>query len=331
MNLTTNYLGFTLPHPFIAGASPLSDDLDSARRLEDAGASAIVLRSLFEEQISTESLATHHSTATHAESFGEALSYFPEPDEFVIGPHEYLEHLRRVKEAVSVPVIGSLNGSTPGGWLEYASYIEQAGADALELNLYDVPTDPDESAQTIEQHAIKMVHEIKRLTKLPLAIKLSPFYTSLTNFAQALEDADADGLVIFNRFFEPDLDVEELEVDLRLELSNSSELLLRLRWLAILSANLRLSLGCTGGVQTGLDAIKATMCGAHGIQLVSCLLRNGHEYLETLRREVVQWMAEFEYDSLQQMRGSMSIARCPDPTAYERGNYMRMLQTWTPV
>lgn len=331
MNLTTHYLGFTLPHPFIAGASPLCDQLDTVRALEDAGASAIVLRSLFEEQISSESMATHHSMSTHAESFGEALSYLPEPDEFHIGPHEYLEHLGKVKKAVGIPVIASLNGSTPGGWLEYASYIEQAGADALELNLYDVAADPDENAQAIEQHSVRMVHEIKRMTKLPLAVKLSPFYTSLSNFAQGLEDAGADGLVIFNRFFEPDIDLEELEVDLHLDLSDSSDLLLRLRWLAILSANASISLACTGGVHTALDALKAVMCGAHAVQLVSALLKNGPGYLKEIRTNVAHWLEEHEYESLAQAHGSMGLARCPDPHAYERGNYMRILLTWQPT
>jgi len=329
-DLSTTWLGLNLPEPFIVGASPLCDDLDSVRAVVDAGASAIVLRSLFEEQIEVEALATQAATETHAESFGEALSYWPQPDEFVLGPQEYLEHLRRVKGAVRVPVIASLNGRTPGGWLEYAAMIEQAGADALELNLYDVITDAKQSAEQVEARSIEMLRAVRKALHIPIAVKLSPFYTALPHFAARLCEAGADGLVLFNRFFEPDVDPEQLETRAHLRLSTSSELLLRLRWLGILSPTLPASLAVSGGVHTALDAIKAIMCGAHVVQVVSALLRNGPEQLLRLRSELREWMGEHGYDSLNRMRGCMNLARCPDPTAFERGNYMRMLQTWQP-
>ncbi|MCP4250037.1 MAG: dihydroorotate dehydrogenase-like protein [bacterium] len=330
MDLSTEYLGFELPGPFIVGACPLADDFETLIALERAGASAVVLRSLFEEQIRGEVLASAHSTEAHAESFGEALSFFPEPDGLVMGPHEYVRHLGQVKEALHIPVIASLNGTTPGGWLDYARQLADAGADALELNLYSVATDPAETAAAIEQRAVDMVEEVKRAVKIPLAVKLSPFYTGLANFAHRLDEAGADGLVLFNRFFEPDIDLEELEVLAQLRLSDSSELLLRLRWLAILSGNVGASLAVTGGVHTGLDALKAVMCGAGAVQLVSVLLREGPGHVSLLLAEIREWLQEHEYESLRQAQGSMNLTRCPDPASFERGNYARMLQTWQP-
>jgi dihydroorotate dehydrogenase (fumarate) len=331
MDLTTYFMGFELPHPFIVGASPFADTSDSLRRVEDAGAAAIVMRSVFEEQITAEELATHRATEPHAESFAEALSYFPEPAEFVLGEQEYLEQIRKAKEAVDIPVIGSLNGSTLGGWLEYARSLEQSGADAIELNPYDVATDSEETGEAIESRVLEIVREVKESIRVPVAVKLSPFYTSLANFAKRVDEAGADGLVLFNRFFEPDIDVEELEVRSHLELSNSSELLLRLRWLAILSGRLEASLAITGGVHTALDAIKALMCGAQAVQIVSVLLRHGPHQLETIRREMVAWMEEHEYESLEQMIGSMNLERCPRPRMFERANYIHLLQTWQPT
>ncbi len=330
MDLSCQYLGLALPHPFVAGASPLADSLDSAKRVEDAGAAAIVMRSIFEEQIVQEALATHASTEGHADSSGEAMTYLPDPEDFVIGPDEYLEHVRRVKESLGIPVIASLNGSTPGGWLKYAKGVEQAGADAIEMNLYYVAFDGNENGSVIEERSIEMVSEIKKAVSLPLAVKLSPFYTSPVNFARGLVVAGASGLVAFNRFFEPDIDTEELEIRSHLKLSDSSELLLRLRWLAIFSGQLDTSLAITGGVHHAQDAVKAIMCGAHVVQLVSVLLKNGLERLEAIRQEMVAWMTEMEYESLSQMRGSMNIRNCPDPNAYKRTNYMHMLQTWSP-
>jgi dihydroorotate dehydrogenase (fumarate) len=329
MNTKTTYLGFELPHPFIAGASPLADSLVGARRLEDTGLSAIVMRSLFEEQIDAEAMATHRAIDLHSGSSAEASSYFAEPAEFVIGPGEYLEHLHQIKRTVKIPVIASLNGSTPGGWLEYATLIEQAGADALELNVYYVPTDADRTSADIENRAIEMVRTVRRAVKIPLAVKLSPFYTALPQFARELERAGANALVLFNRFFESDIDIDALTVVSEMHLSDSRELLLRLRSLAILSGRLeKASLAVTGGVHTSTDAIKAIMCGASAVQMVSSILLRGPGCVREIINGMVSWMEEKEYESVAQMCGSMNIVRSPNPREYARGNYMRILQTW---
>lgn len=329
MDTTTKYLGFNLPHPFIAGASPLPDSLDTARRLEDAGIAAIVLRSLFEEQINAEAMATHRAVESHANSSPEAATYFADPADFVIGPGEYLEHIRRIKKAVKVPVIASLNGSSDGGWLDYAKSIEQSGADALELNVYQVPTEIAESGADLERRIEQMVQAVKRSIKLPVAVKLSPFFTALPNFTKRLEDAGADAFILFNRFFESDIDIEELSVISQMRLSDSSELLLRLRWLAILSGRLKkATLAVTGGIHTPVDAIKAVMCGASAVQMVSALLTRGPAQIREILDGMTSWMEEKEYESLTQMRGSMNILRSPNPREYGRGNYMRILQTW---
>jgi dihydroorotate dehydrogenase (fumarate) len=329
MDLSTRYLGFELPHPFMPGASPLADELDTVRRLEDAGAAAIVMRSLFEEQLVGEQIAAHRFMEDPADSFAEALTYLPSPESFVVGPEEYLEQLRAIKEAVSVPVIASLNGTSRGGWLEFARLIEQAGADALELNVYQLATDPARSAGDVERETLEMLGVVRDEVRLPLAVKLSPFYSALAHFATRLDEAGAGGLVLFNRFYQADIDVEELEVERALHLSNSSELLLRLRWLAILSPRLHASLAVSGGVHTPVDAVKAVMTGADAVQVVSALLERGPGYLAELRRGVAEWLEEHEYDSLAQMRGSMNLATCPDPAAFERANYMQLLQSWT--
>jgi dihydroorotate dehydrogenase (fumarate) len=328
VNLATTYLGLDLPHPFMPGASPLADDLDGVRRLEDAGAAAIVLRSLFEEQIRGEQLAAHRSMDHASNSFGEALSYLPDPADFALGPQEYLEHLRRVRAAVGVPVIASLNGTTPGGWLEYAALMQEAGADALELNVYHVATDPHEGSDAVETRMLGVVRTVVEAVDIPVAVKVSPFFTSLTHFARKLDDAGAKGIVLFNRFYQPDIDPENLELVPVLHLSDSEELLLRLRWLAILSARVVAHLAVTGGVHTAGDAVKAIMAGAEAVQMVSALLTHGPGHLATVREGVERWMVEREYESLDQMRGSMDLHRCPDPTELERGNYMRMLQGW---
>ena len=328
MDLTTSYLGLTLPHPLVPGASPLADDLDMVRRLEDAGAAAIVLRSLFEEQITREQISAFIHLDRHGESFAEAMSYFPSPEAFALGPEEYLDHLRRVKAAVGVPVIASLNGTTPGGWLEHARLMELAGADALELNVYHVATDPEVSGAEIERQTVEMVREVKRGLGIPVAVKLSPFFASFAHLARALDAAGADGLVLFNRFYQPDIDVKELTVTRTLNLSDSSELLLRLRWMAILSGRVRASLAVTGGVHTALDVVKSVMAGAHVAQMVSALLERGPEQLRTVLQDVQAWMEKNEWDSLAEMRGNMSLLRVPDPKVYERANYMLMLQGW---
>ncbi len=331
MNLTTRYLGLTLKHPFMPGASPLVDDLSTVRQLEDAGASAIVLHSLFEEQVAQEQVALHRYTDFHRDAFAEAGSFFPEPEAFRLGPEPYLEQLRKIKRAVAVPVIASLNGTTNGGWLDYARLMEQAGADALELNVYQLAADPTLSAAQLEHRVIEMVRTVKASVRIPIAVKLSPFFTSLSHFAAQLCAAGADGLVLFNRFYQPDIDVNALEVRRTLHLSDSSELPLRLRWLAILSSQVPASLAATGGLHEPLDAVRALMAGAHAVQLVSALLRHGPRHLTTILRGVEAWMAEKEYPSIDALRGSMSLKTCPDPSAYERANYMLMLQGWTPT
>jgi len=328
MNLATTYLGMHLPHPFVSGASPLADDLDGVKRLEDAGAAAIVMRSLFEEQITREQIATFIHTEAHGESYAEALCYFPSPERFALGSEDYVAHLVRIKQAVACPVIASLNGTTLGGWLSYAQVLEQAGADALELNVYGIPADFELSSAAVERSTIDLLREVKRTIHIPVAVKLSPFYTALPQFARALDDAGADGLVLFNRFYQPDIDPDSLAAVPRLHLSRPSELPLRLRWLAILAGRVRPSLAVSGGVHDGVDAVKAIMSGAHAVQMVSALMRNGPEYLRQVRRETEEWMQAHDYASLEQMRGSMSFESCPDPGVYERANYMLMLQSW---
>ncbi len=328
MDLSTRYLGLTLAHPLMTGASPLVDRLDIVKRLEDAGASAITMHSLFEEQIAMEQRATVRHMETHAESFAEALSYFPDPSDYNLGPDEYLEQIRRIKSTVDLPVIASLNGSTGRGWIEYARMMEQAGADAIELNVYYLATDLDETGLAIEDRVVAISRSVKEAVGVPVAVKLSPFFSSIANMARRLEEARLDGLVLFNRFYQPDIDVETLEVAPRLRLSDPSELLLRVRWLAILSGRLKMDLACSGGVHSGLDAIKAVMAGACGVQLVSTLLHHGPDQLKKVREEMVRWMEDHEYESVQQMLGSMNLLRCPDPAAFERANYTRILQTW---
>jgi dihydroorotate dehydrogenase (fumarate) len=308
MDLSTSYLGFKLPHPFIAGAGPLADTVESAKRVEDAGAAAIVMRSLFQEQIDAKATVSHPS--------------FMEPEEYVMGPDEYLVQLRKIKEQVNLPVFVSLNGHTPGEWLNYAVALEQAGADVLELSLFDVPTDVEAPAAVIEQRAVEMVQGIRKGVKIPLAVKLSPFYTSLAHFARSLEEAGANGMVLFHRYFEADIDVEKLEIQANRQLSDSRELLLRLRWLAILSSSLRsATLAVTGGVHSAVDAIKAVMCGASAIQMVSALLKHGPEHLSKVRQDMVKWMEEKGYESLAQLHSPMNTLRT-------RANYIRLLQTW---
>ncbi len=326
MELTTTYLGLKLSHPLMAGASPLADDLDKVKRLEDAGAAAIVMHSLFEEQIADELNRAMLDVETPEESFPEALTYYPKREDYRFGPEEYLEQIGKIKKAVSIPVIGSLNGITAGGWMDYGRRIEEAGADALELNLYQVSADTEETGQAVEERLLAVVRSVKQAVGIPVAVKLSPFFSSLPNFAKGLDSAGVDGLVLFNRFYQPDIDVDDLEVVPRLKLSDPSELLLRLRWLAILSGRVKASLAVTGGVHSGEDAVKAVMAGAHGVQVVSALLKNGPAHLAGIREEMVGWMEAHEYESVAQMCGSMSLRTSPDPGAFERGNYMRILQ-----
>jgi dihydroorotate dehydrogenase (fumarate) len=321
-------MGFKLPHPLIAGASPMVDNLDTVRRLEDAGAAMIVMHSLFEEQIVREELATVRALEGAEESFPEAVTLFARPADFVLGPDAYLEHIARLKEAVSIPVLASLNGTTESGWLAYAGLLDQAGADGLELNLYELASDFDESGEQVERRTRRVVRAVRELVTIPVAVKLSPFYTSLAHMARSLDEIGVDALVLFNRFYQPDLDIETLDVQRVVHLSTSAELLLRLRWLAILSGRIKASLAATGGIHNAVDAIKALMTGAHAVQMVSALLARGPGYLGEVLQNLTRWLEEHEYDSLQQMQGSMSLLRCNNPKAYERANYIKVLQSW---
>ena len=325
MNLTTSYLGIQLSHPLIVGASPLSDDLDLVKQLEDEGAAAFVLRSLYEEEITQEQMSDYFFSESYEDSFAEATSYTPEP-QLPPGPQEYLEHLHRVKKTVNVPVIASLNGTTPGGWTTYAHLMEKAGADAIELHLYHSASDVNRSSADVEREMVEMVSQVKKSVKIPVAVKLSALFTSFANFAMQVDNAGADGIVLFTRFHKIDFDIVELEVVRRLELSSSADLDLRLRGVAVLAGRVKASLGITGGVHTATDVIKGTMAGAHGIQLVSTLLRNGPTQLRAIRSGMEAWMEENDWHSLAEMRGNMSFQRIADPASYERETFRRMFQ-----
>ncbi len=327
-DLSTTYLGLHLKNPLVASASPLSKKLDSVKRLEDAGAAAVVMYSLFEEQITHESEALNYFLDRGTESHAEAITYFPDLGNYNIGAEPYVELIQKIKKAVSIPVIGSLNGITPGGWVEYAKKIEEAGADALELNMYRIPTDPELSSQDLEQIYIDLVSDVRKQIHIPLAVKLSPFFTSLANYASRLVKAGANGLVLFNRFYQPDIDIETLEVVPEIHLSTSEELRLPLRWVAIFYGRVQADLALTSGVHTGEDMIKAAMAGASVSMLASELIAKGSRRIPTLLGEVTRWMEEFEYDSITQMLGSMSQKAVADPGAFERANYMKALTSF---
>jgi dihydroorotate dehydrogenase (fumarate) len=327
IDLTTQYLGLTLRTPLVPSASPLSQEIASIRRLEDAGASAVVLYSLFEEQLRQETLELDHHLSTGTESFPEALSFFPQASEFRLGPEGYLEHIRKAKEAVDIPIIASLNGATVGGWAKFAQQIEQAGADALECNIYYIPTDPNLKAAEIEQTYVDVVWAVKSAISIPVAIKISPFFTNLANVAKRLDDAGADGLVLFNRFYQPDIDLDELEIRPNVLLSTPQALRLPLTWIGILFGRLKASLAATSGVHDPQDVIKLLMVGADVTMLCSSLLRNGINQLRHMERGILEWMEQHEYESVKQMRGSMSQSRCPDPSAFERAQYMRAVKS----
>ena len=330
MDLSTKYLGFTLPHPLMAGASPLADTLDGVKRLEDAGAPAIILRSLFEEQITRDESGTVHDLFVNEEADAAAVKQFPEPSEFTFDPARYLEHVTRVKATVGVPVIASLNGTARAGWLSTAQQVEQAGADAIELNIYHVPTDGRESGADVERRLLDAVRQVKWTVRIPVAVKLSPFYSSISNLAAELDGLRADGLVLFNRFYQPDIDPDMMLAVPRLHLSSPDELLLRVRWLAILYGRVEASLAATGGIRQSLDVVKAIMAGAQAVQVVAVLLMRGPEYLLEMRRDLARWLEQHEYDSLRQIQGSVSLIQSPNAEAFERGNYMRILQSWRP-
>jgi dihydroorotate dehydrogenase (fumarate) len=326
-DLTTKYLGLKLRSPLVPSASPLSQEISSIRRLEDAGAAAIVLYSLFEEQLRLETLELDHHLSAGTESFAESLTYFPEPSEFRLGPEGYLEHIRKAKEAVGIPVIASLNGATVGGWTKFAQQIEQAGADALECNIYYIPSDPEIKAADIEQTYVDIVWAVKSAISIPVAVKLSPFFTNFAHVAKRLDDAGADGLVLFNRFYQPDIDLEELEIRPNVLLSTPQALRLPLTWIGILYGRLRASLAATSGVHEAQDAIKLLMAGASVTMMCSALLRNGINHLRHVERGIVDWMEQHEYESIHQMQGSMSQLRCADPSAFERAQYMRAVKS----
>ena len=334
VDLTTSYLGLALKNPLVASASPLSQKTDTARRLEDAGVAAVVMYSLFEEQVIQESLRLDRDITQGTESFAEALTHLPDLGaysdlrQYSIGPQKYVENLQRLKEAVEIPVIGSLNGLSIGGWIEYAKEIEQAGADALELNIYNLPTDPEITSNELEDNYVQLVRAIRTDIHIPLAVKLSPFFTALPNFARRLVDAGADGLALFNRFYQPDFDLDELEVVPNLVLSTSHELRLPLRWIAILYGRIQADLALTTGVHTAQDMIKAAMAGASVSMVASSLLKYGVEHATTILEGVKSWMEEKEYESITQMKGSMSQQAVANPAVIERANYMQVLSSF---
>ncbi len=327
IDLKTNYLGLQLRTPLVASASPLSQEIDNIRRLQDAGASAVVLYSLFEEQLRQESFELEHHLSQGTDSFAEASSFFPQPDEFHLGPEGYLDHIRRAKKAVSIPIIASLNGTTTGGWTTYARLIEQAGADALECNIYSIAADPDLTSSQVEQEYIDILKAIKSVVKIPVAVKLGPFFSNMANMAKRLDDAGANGLVLFNRFYQPDVNLDELEIQPNVLLSTPQALRLPLTWIGILYGRIRANLAATSGVHGPEDVIKLLMVGADVTMLCSALLRNGIEYLQHVEAGMREWMEKHEYESVQQMKGSMSQIRCPNPAAFERAQYMKAVKS----
>jgi len=327
-DLSTTYLGLPLRNPLVASASPLGEDLGNVRRMEDAGAAAVVLPSLFEEQITLESHHLDHYLSHGTESFAESLTYLPDMQRYNLGPDGYLEHVRRAKEAVDIPVIGSLNGVSAGGWISYAKRIQEAGADALELNVYYIPTDPEMTGAQVEQRYVELARQVKAAVTIPVAVKLGHAFSAMANMARQLDEAGADALVLFNRFYQPDFDLEALDVTPHLTLSSSYEVLLRLHWVAILHGHVRADLAVTGGVHTAQDVLKAMMAGARVAMMTSALLKHGIELLRVVRANLTAWMEAHEYASIRQMQGSMSYRSVTDPTAFERANYMRVLSSY---
>lgn len=334
VDLTTNYLGLTLKNPLVASASPLSQKIETARQLEDAGVSAVVMYSLFEEQIIADSLRLHRDLDQGTDSFAEAMTYLPDLTaysdlrQYNIGPDVYVENLYNLKRAVEIPVIGSLNGITNGGWIEYAHKIQEAGADALELNIYNLPTDPEMTSSALEERYVDLVRSIRATIKIPIAVKLSPFFTALPNFAKRLTEAGVNGLVLFNRFYQPDFDLDELEVVPRLVLSSSQELRLPLRWIAILYGRIPVDFALTSGIHTPEDIIKATMAGASACMMASTLLKYGIGHAAELLAGIQSWMEVNEYESITQMKGSMSQQAVAEPAAFERANYIKVLSSF---
>lgn len=328
MDLSTTYMGLELKHPIVPSASPLSENLDRIRRMEDAGASAVVMYSLFEEEIKYESQNLNHYLNYGTESFGEALDYFPDLERYHVGPDGYLDLIYRSRQSVDIPIIGSLNGVSTGGWVEYARKIEQAGADGLELNLYYIASDPGMDSASVEQMYLDVLREVKETVSIPVAVKLGPFFSAFANMATRLADNGADALVLFNRFYQPDFDLEELEVVPHLVLSNSYELRLPLRWVAMLYGQVPADFAITSGIHTYEDVLKGLMAGAKVTMMASQLLRNGVGRINEILQEMTEWMEEREYESVEQMQGSMSQINIAQPATFERANYMKVLQSW---
>ncbi|OIO63982.1 MAG: dihydroorotate dehydrogenase [Candidatus Marinimicrobia bacterium CG1_02_48_14] len=328
MRLKTTYMGLELKNPLVPSASPMSREVDTVKKLEDAGAPAIIMYSLFEEQIHHEANELDHFLSHGTDSFAEALSYFPEPEDFSRGPDEYLEHLQKLKSAVDIPVIASLNGISIGGWIDYAHKMETAGADGLELNVYYLPTDLKRTSESVENLYVEILKAVKGKVHIPVSMKLSPYFSSLPAFAKRLVDNGVDALALFNRFYQPDIDLENLEIEPSVILSSSDELRLPLRWIAVLSASLHVNLGATTGVHTAEDAIKLLMVGADATMMCSALLKNGPGHITQMLNDMIAWLDEHEYESVEQLKGSMNYRNIADPEALMRANYMKVLNAY---
>ncbi len=329
MDLSTQYLGLRLKSPLVPSASPLSEDLDNIKRMEDAGAAAVVLYSIFEEQIRSERYELHQALTQGTESYPEALSYFPDPTQLFVGVEDYLKHIERAKAATNIPIIPSINGCTLGGWTDFAKQIEQAGADALELNLYNIPTNADQSGADIEQQYVDVLAAVKAAVTIPVAVKVSPFFTNFANMAKRFDEAGASGLVLFNRFYQPDIELETLEVVPNVMYSTPMAMRLPMRWIAILYERIRADLAATSGVHRGTDVVKMIMAGAGVTMLCSSVLRHGIKHIRVIEQELRDWMDEHEYASIDQMRGSLSQKYCADPGAFERAQYIRAVGVHT--
>lgn len=325
MDLTTRYLGLNLRTPLVPSASPLSNKIEGIKRLEDAGASAVVLHSLFEEQVKSELDEVQAHLMYGSDSFPESLTFFPQPAEFITGPEEYLNKIRKAKESVQIPIIASLNCSAIGGWVDYAKKIQQAGADALELNIYSIPTQMDYTSVEIEQTYIDIVQAVLAVVHIPVALKLSPFFSNMANMARRLDQLGVGGLVLFNRFYQPDINLDVLEVQAGVKLSTAQDMLLPLRWIAILYGRVKADLAATGGIHSALDAIKMLMAGADIVMLCSVLLKNGLDSIRGIETDMSNWLSEHDYESVRQLLGSMSQKNCSDPSAFERAHYMRAI------
>jgi dihydroorotate dehydrogenase (fumarate) len=331
MDLTTRYMGLNLRTPLVPSASPLSDDLDNIKRMEDCGASAIVLHSLFEEQMRSEQDSVQYHMAYGTDSFPEALSFFPAPTDFISGPEEYLGKIRKAKEAVRIPIIASLNGAGIGGWIDYAKKIQQAGADALELNVYSIPTEMDKTSAEIEETYIEIAKAVRAVVNIPVAVKLSPFFSNVANIAKRLDQAGVNGLVLFNRFYQPDINLEDLEIQANINLSTPQDMRLPLRWLAILYGRIKADLAATSGIHSGTDVLKMLMVGADVTMLCSVLFERGIGIIREIETELANWLSEHDYQSVRQLQGSMSQKYCADPAAFERAHYLRAILSYRPA